>query len=287
MDLQAPPDTFAATDGDVALERLEIELLLEAIHRQYALDFRGYAWASLRRRLWHRAIGEGLGTLSGLQERILHDPAALQRLLLDLSINVTSMFRDPPFFAAFRETVVPLLRTYPFIRIWNAGCSTGEEVYSLAILLTEAGLYDRTRIYATDFNETVLERARAGIFPLERMREYTANYIQAGGTDSFSSYYRVHRDGAHLDRELSRNIVFAQHNLVSDGSFNEFNAILCRNVMIYFARALQRRVHDLFHESLVTFGVLGLGSKESIRFSGREDEYETLDESCRLYRRLS
>ena len=210
----------------------------------------------------------------------------MERLLVDLSVNVTSMFRDPDFFVSFRKKVVPLLRTYPFIRIWNAGCSTGEEVYSLAILLTEAGLYDRTRIYATDFNEEVLSQARSGVFPLDKMREYTANYIRAGGVEAFSSYYLARPDGAHMSPALASNIVFAQHNLVSDRSFNEFNVILCRNVMIYFTRELQQKVHDLFHDSLVTFGVLGLGAKESIKFSGREGDYETLDEACKLFRRV-
>jgi chemotaxis protein methyltransferase CheR len=210
----------------------------------------------------------------------------MDRLLMDLSINVTSMFRDPPFFAAFRAHVVPILRTYPFIRLWIAGCSTGEEVFSLAILLTEEGLYDRSRIYATDYNESVLARARAGRFPLQKMREYTDNYIHAGGTESFSSYYHSTTQDAQMDPALARNIVFAQHNLVSDTSFNEFNVILCRNVMIYFAPALQERVHTLLYDSLATFGVLGLGNKESISFSGREECYEALDAEHKLYRRV-
>ena len=282
-----PPATaFEEAADSRHIEHLELDLVLEAIYRHHALDFRGYAVGSLRRRLWRRAEAEGVSTLSGLQERLLHDPGCMQRLLVDLSVNVTTMFRDPAFFAAFREKVVPLLRTYPFIRIWNAGCSTGEEVYSLAILLSEAGVYDRTRIYATDLNEEVLDRARGGVFPLDKMREYTTNYIQAGGTEDFSSYYQARADGAHIDPALSRNVVFAQHNLVSDRSFNEFNVILCRNVMIYFARSLQDCVHDLFYESLTTFGVLGLGTKESIRFSHRADAYEPLDESVRLYRRV-
>ena len=195
----------------------------------------------------------------------------MERLLLDLSINVTAMFRDPAFYVAFREKVVPLLRTYPFTRIWEAGCSTGEEVYSLAILLQEEEVYDRTRIYATDINESVLERAQAGVFPLDKMREYTQNYIKAGGKRAFSEYYLAKYDGAQFQRSLVENVVFAQHNLVSDRSFNEFNVIVCRNVMIYFDRALQDRVHRLFYESLVTFGVLALGRKESIRFSPLED----------------
>ena len=283
----APPDTAAARHAAGRdLEQLEIELLLEAIHRQYGFDFRGYASASLKRRLHRRIRAEGLTTVSGLMERVLHDPSTMERLLLDLSINVTSMFRDPSFYAAFRERAVPLLRTYPFVRIWNAGCSTGEETYSLAILLHEEGLHDRTRIYATDINEAVLARARAGVFPLDKMQEYTQNYIRAGGKRAFSEYYVAAYGGARFQRSLVDNVVFAQHNLVSDRSFNEFNAIVCRNVMIYFDRPLQDRVHRLFYDSLATFGVLALGHKESIRFTELADRYDELDGQERLYRKV-
>jgi chemotaxis protein methyltransferase CheR len=279
------------TDGTPAqardeLERLEIQLLLEAIFRRYGFDFREYAPASLKRRLWRRIHAENLATVSALQERVLHEPAAMERLLLDLSINVTSMFRDPTFYVAFREKIVPILRTYPFTRIWNAGCSTGEEVYSIAMLLEEEGLYDTTRIYATDINEAVLEQARAGVFPLDKMQEYTQNYIRAGGSRAFSEYYVAAYDGAQFDRSLIRNVVFAQHNLVSDRSFNEFNVIVCRNVMIYFDRSLQDHVHKLFYESLPTFGVLALGHKESIAFSPHADSYEELDAPEKLYRKV-
>jgi chemotaxis protein methyltransferase CheR len=266
-------------------EQLEISLLLEGVYRQYGFDFRQYAKASLRRRLWRRVYAEGLCTISGLQERVLHDPAAMERLLLDLSINVTSMFRDPGFFASFRARVVPLLRTYPFIRVWNAGCSTGEETYSLAILLREVGLYDRTRIYATDINEAVLQSAAEGIYPLAKMQEYTENYLAAGGTRSFSDYYRAAYERAQFDRSLTKNIVFAQHNLVSDRSFNEFHVVVCRNVMIYFDRALQERVHDLFLDSLTPFGVLALGRKETIVHTRHGEDYEVLDDLERIYRR--
>jgi chemotaxis protein methyltransferase CheR len=211
----------------------------------------------------------------------------MERLLLDLSINVTAMFRDPTFYRAFREKVVPLLRTYPFIRIWNAGCSTGEEAYSMAILLAEEGLYDRTRIYATDINQAVVDRARAGVFPLDKMREYTENYIAAGGTRSFSEYYATAHDSASFSRSLVDNVVFAQHNLVQDRSFNEFNVITCRNVMIYFAKPLQERVHGLFYDSLATFGVLALGRKESIQFTELDACYEALDPAEKLYRKVS
>jgi chemotaxis protein methyltransferase CheR len=268
------------------VDEIELALLLEGVYRRYGFDFREYAPASLRRRVWRRVHAEGLTTLSALQDKLLHDPSCMERLLLDLSINVTAMFRDPTFYVSFREKVVPLLRTYPFTRIWVAGCSTGEEVYSLAILLQEEGLYDRTRVYATDINEAVLDRARAGVFPLDKMREYTQNYIKAGGANAFSEYYLAKYDGAQFQRSLVENVVFAQHNLVSDRSFNEFNVIVCRNVMIYFDRALQDRVHHLFYESLMTFGVLGLGAKESIRFSPFEERYEDLDVTERLYKKV-
>jgi chemotaxis protein methyltransferase CheR len=269
------------------VESLEIALLVEGVYRRYGFDFRNYAPASLRRRLWRRAVGEGVSTLSALQERILHDPDVMERLLLDLSINVTAMFRDPGFYASFRDKVVPLLRTYPFLRIWNAGCSTGEEIYSLAILLAEEGLYDRTRIYGTDFNEGVLERAKSGVFPLDRMRDYTQNYIRSGGKRAFSEYYVARYDGAQFSRSLTDNVVFAQHNLVSDGSFNEFQVILCRNVMIYFDKSLREQVHGLFYESLVNLGVLGLGRRETARFTPYQDRYEELDPDERIYRKVA
>ena len=280
-------ETTADAEGpDRDLEQLEIELLLEAVHRHYGFDFRGYASASLKRRLWRRIRAEGLTTVSGLLERVLHHPPAMEQLLLDLSINVTAMFRDPSFYLAFREQAVPLLRTYPFVRIWNPGCSTGEETYSLAIVLREEGLYDRTRIYATDLNEAVLERAKAGVFPLDKMQGYTQNYLRSGGTRPFSEYYVAAYDGARFDARLGDNVVFAQHNLVSDRSFNEFHAIVCRNVMIYFDRPLQDRVHELFHESLAMFGILALGHKESIRFSRHEECYEPIDPQEKLYRKM-
>jgi chemotaxis protein methyltransferase CheR len=269
------------------LERIEIELLLEAIDRHYGFDFRGYAIGSLRRRLWRSAAEEGVQSISGLQEKVLHDPQAMERLLTGLSVNVTTMFRDPTFYVAFREHVVPLLRTYPFIRVWNAGCSTGEETYSLAILLQEEGLYGRARIYATDFNSDVLARAHAGELPLDRMQEYTQNYQRAGGKRDFSAYYSVERGAAKLDEGLSEHVVFAQHNLASDRSFNEFNVVLCRNVLIYFGRDLQRRVHQLFYDSLARFGVLGLGQKETLRFTDLEDRYEELDPREKIYRRIA
>ena len=268
-----------------ALEELEIDLLLEAIHRQHGFDFRGYARSSLRRRVRAVVAAESLTTVSGLMERMLHDPACLERLLLGLSVNVSAMFRDPRFFLAFRRHAIPLLRTYPFIRIWQAGCSTGEEVYSLAILLQEEGLYDRSRIYATDINELVLRKARAGIFPVDVMQKYTANYSASGGTGAFSDYYTAAYDHVVLRQSLRENVVFAQHNLATDGVFNEFNVILCRNVMIYFTRPLQERVYDLFARSFATFGLLGIGSHESLPVPAGGHEYEPLVPGEKLFRR--
>jgi chemotaxis protein methyltransferase CheR len=279
--LTGPPVRY-----DAALERVEIELLLEGVFRRYGFDFRSYAYASIRRRLWKRIESEDLSSISDLQALVLHDPSAMERLLLDLSISVTAMFRDPGFYQVCRQTVVPLLRTYPFIRIWHAGCSTGEEVYSTAIMLEEEGLLERSRIYATDINDGVLQQARDGIFSLKRMQEYTENYIRAGGTRSFSEYYTAKYDGALFSPWLTRNVVFSQHNLVTDRSFSEFNVIFCRNVLIYFDRNLQNKVHSLFYESLVTFGILALGSKESLRSSQYEPCYEKLDARERLYRKV-
>ncbi len=268
------------------LERIEIELLLEGIFRHYGFDFRAYAYASIRRRLWKRIEEEGLASVSALQERVLHEPEMMEKLLLDLSINVTAMFRDPSFYVAFRKHVVPMLRTYPFIRIWHAGCSTGEEVYSMAMLLREEGLYDRSRIYATDINEVVLKRAKAGIFPLERMQEYTDNYLRAGGKNSFSEYYTAKYGGALFDQSLTKNVVFSQHNLVTDRSFSEFNVILCRNVLIYFDKTLQSKVHSLFYDSLAMFGVLVLGSKETPRFMAHEECYEQIAPPEKIFRKV-
>jgi chemotaxis protein methyltransferase CheR len=269
------------------LEDIEVELLLEGVYQYYGFDFRDYARASLKRRIWLAARAEGLTRISAFQDRVLHDPATLERLLLMLSVNVTAMFRDPGFYLTFRNHVVPLLKTYPFIRIWHTGCSTGEEAYSMAILLREEGLYDRCRIYATDMNDAVLRKARSGIFPLTRMQDYTNNYLRAGGRRSFSEYYTAAYGSAIFSTELRENIVFSQHNLAMDGSFNEFQVILCRNVLIYFNKQLQMRVHRLLYDSLATFGVLGLGHQESIRFNPHEQAYEELELGSRLYRRIA
>lgn len=277
MPLPAPPST--------AIEAIELPLLLEAVWLRYGYDFRDYAPASLRRRIRHAMELQGLSTLSALQDDLLHDERAMADFLDALTVEVTAMFRDPSFYRAFRDRVVPLLSPLPLIRVWHAACASGEEVYSMAILLHEAGLLDKTRIYATDMSERALETGRLAIYPLRRMRDHTANYQRAGGTASFSGYYTAKHEGVILHDFLRRNIVWASHNLVSDGSFNEFHVILCRNAMIYFNRDLQRRVHRLLYDSLAQGGVLGLGRGESLQFTPHEDCYEALDAAERLYRR--
>src|SRR5579859_1608184 len=268
------------------LEALEIELLLEAVFRHYGFDFREYAPASLQRRIANAIQAEGVKTVSGLQERVLHDPACLERFLLALFVNVTAMFRDPEFYLAFRRRVVPILRTYPSIQIWHAGCASGEEVYSMAILLEEEGLAPRARLYATDMNDSVLQQARAGIFPLEYMKDYTSNYLSAGGKRSFSDYYTAGYGNAIFRAALRENVTFAQHNLVTDGAFNTFHVIWCRNVTIYFKKSLQRRVHNLLYDSLIMLGILGLGSKETIQATPHEGEYDVLVPGEKLYRKV-
>jgi chemotaxis protein methyltransferase CheR len=267
-------------------EVVQIRDLLQAIYDRYGADFRGYALSSLRRRVQKQMRDEDISSITDLRNFVLEDPAAMARLLRTLTIHVTAMFRDPSFFLAFRQCAVPRLRTYPFLRLWVAGCATGEEVYSLAILLEEEGLYDRCRIYATDVSDQVLEKARAGIFSTSLMQEFTRNYQNAGGLGSFADYYTADDDFAILRSSLRRNIVFAAHNLVGDNSFNEFHAIFCRNVMIYFNRALQDRVHGLFHGSLLTFGYLGLGRSENIRFTRHEQDYEAVGAKEKLYRKI-
>lgn len=286
VDDRLPSAASTPSRYDPELEQIEIELLLEGIYRKYGFDFRSYAYASIRRRLWKRIEEEGLTTVTELQNLVLHDADMMEKLLLDLSINVTAMFRDPTFYRVFRQQVVPHLRTYPFIRIWHAGCATGEEVYSMAILLEEEGLYERSRIYATDINEVVLQKAKSGIFPIDRMQEYTENYIAAGGKRSFSDYYVAKYDGALFSPTLTKNVVFSQHNLVTDRSFSEFNVILCRNVLIYFDKTLQARVLTLFYDSLAMFGILALGSKESLRFSPYEECYEQINGPEKIYRKV-
>jgi len=268
------------------LEEIELQLLLDGIFKYYGFDLRNYARASLKRRIRRVLASEGLTQISALQTLVLHDPEAMRRMLLSITVNVTSMFRDPSFFLAFRQQVMPLLHTYPYSRLWHAGCSEGQEVYAMAILLQEAGLYDRCRIYATDSNELVLQRAETGIYPLGLMQQYTQFYLQSGGQRSFSEYYTAAYESAIFRASLRENIIFSQHNLATDHSFNEFNIIICRNVLIYFDAILQRRVHQLFHESLCRLGILALGRQESLRLSPYEADYEALVKPEKIFRRL-
>jgi chemotaxis protein methyltransferase CheR len=247
-------------------EDVEIQSLLEGVFRRYGFDFRDYSPGSLKRRLWYSAHEQGVASISGLQEKVLDDPSCMDRLLLALSIGVTAMFRDPGFYVAFRNAVVPWLRDQPFVRIWHAGCSTGEEAYSMAILLKEEGLYEKSRIYATDMSEVVLGKAQEGIFPLASMREHSTNYLKAGGKGSFAEFYTARYDHAILHADLRRNILFARHNLVTDASFNEFQVILCRNVMIYFDRPTQETLVNKFYDYLKPGGHLFIGHSESLQW---------------------
>jgi len=267
------------------LENIEIALLLEAVFQHSGYDFRNYTRTSLRRCVHNYVHAERVATISDLQTLVLHNSGAFERFLLALSINVTALFRDPAFYLSFRTRVVPLLRTYPFLRLWLAGCATGEEAYSLAILLQECGLYDHCKIYATDMNATLLHKAAAGIFPLAAMKNYAINYAEAGGARTLADYYTAEDGSAILAPDLRKNIIFAQHNLASDGSFNEFHVIFCRNVLIYFNRELQSRVGRLFNQSLVMFGCLCLGENESLKFSPNEPCFEELDPRHKIYRK--
>ena len=270
---------------ELEIEDIEIELLLTGVARRYGFDFRNYAPQSLRRRI-HRAIeNEGVQTVSQLQERVLRCPAAMGRFIESVSVHATAMFRDPDFYRTLRTDVVPMLRTYPFVRVWHAGCASGEEVYSLAILLEEEGMYDRCRLYATDISDTLLNRAASGVFPLANMKSNTSNYQRAGGAHDFSVYYTADDRHALFRDSLRRNMVYSQHNLVSDGPFNEFNLILCRNVMIYFDHSLRQRVHRLFYDSLCRLGVLGLGNKETIDTTELAPRYRQLGGDARLFRK--
>ncbi len=274
-------------DVDNELEDIEITALLETVYKRYGYDFRQYTTDSLKRRIHTLMEKHSVTTVSELQNHVLHDEEWLERFLLAISVSVTAMFRDPTFYWALRTQVVPFLRTYPTVKIWIAGCSTGEEAYSLAILLQEEGLYDRCSIYATDMNQGVLKVARDGIFPIARMKEYTDNYLKAGGIEEFSTYYTAAFDSIIFNQALKRNLIFAQHNLATDQSFNEFNLIICRNVMIYFNEALQKRVFNLLHESLAVLGIMALGNRETIKHDPHSIYYEYIDEKERIFKRIT
>ena len=266
---------------------IELKLLMEAIFLKYSYDFRNYTGASQKRRVRYALEQLRLPNVSALQERVLHDPTVFAQLLQYLTIPVSEMFRDPGYFLTLRQQVVPVLQTYPSVKVWVAGCSTGEEAWSLAILLREEGLLERTQIYATDINPASLDKARQGIFPMEAVRNYTANYQRAGGRQAFSDYYTAAYDAARFDPSLCANAVFADHSLATDSVFAETQLVSCRNVLIYFNRALQDRALGLFHESLCHRGFLGLGAKESIDFSSFSTRFDTLARAERIYRKAS
>lgn len=271
--------------GRIESEDIEISLLLQAIYLKYGYDFRNYSNAHMKRRILRRMSKEGLTRISEMQYKLLYDKKFFKALLSDFSINVTEMFRDPSFYKEFRKSVVPILKTYPFVRIWHAGCSTGEEVYSMAILLKEEGLYERAQIYATDFNTTVLQKAKEGIYAISDIREYTHNYQQSGGTASFADYYTAKYDSVIMDNSLKKKITFAEHNLVTDGVFGEMHVVICRNVLIYFNRDLQNTVINLFYDSLSNGCFLCLGSKESISFSSNSANFEIVSDKEKIYRK--
>lgn len=270
----------------VLLEDIELKLLLEGIYQYYGFDFRDYADTSIKRRVKLFMNNEQIDTISKLQELLLRDCNYFDRFLQKLSVTVTDLFRDPDFYLAVKNKVIPLLRTYPLIRIWVAGCSTGEEAYSLAILLHEANIYHKSTIYATDINQSALKQAEAGILALTDMQTYIDHYRQAGGQESLTNFYTVNGAHAIMNAGLKKNIIFSQHNLATDGSFNEFNLICCRNVLIYFNQFLQKRVHQLFYESLIMFGVLALGKREMLLTSPIEGCYNVLDGYAKLYKKF-
>ncbi|MDQ1088235.1 protein-glutamate O-methyltransferase CheR [Siphonobacter sp. SORGH_AS_1065] len=265
----------------------QIDDIIQIIREQYGYDFGDYSRASFTRRVKHCMQASSVKTVSDLQHHLLNEPSFFNWFLQTLTVNVTEMFRDPIFYKALRETVIPRLASYPIIKIWHAGCATGEEVFSMAILLKEAGLLDRTRIYATDLNPANLEKARRGIMPLNALKEYTANYLRSGGTEDFSSYYEAKRDHVILDSSLLKNVLFSQHNLVTDQVFNEFQLICCRNVLIYFNKTLQNRVLHLFYDSLVPLGYMALGMKESLLFMDVRPKFDTIKDDAKIFRRKS
>ncbi len=269
------------------IRRIEIDLLLTAIYERYGHDFRKYSRSHVERRIDDFVAREKFNTVTHLTAGILHDESIFRKLVLDLSITVSEMFRDPPVFRSLRENVVPRLRGRPFVKAWVAGCATGEEAYSLAILLEEERLYERSTIYATDFNDAAIERAKEGIYSIDRTRRFTVNYQQAGGKSSFAEYYHAHYGSVTMDPSLKRNLVFANHNLALDEVFTEAHLVLCRNVLIYFSEKLQHRVLGLFADSLVQGGFLCLGSSEDLRFTGIRDSFEVVDEAARIYRKTS
>ena len=269
------------------IEDIEIRLLLEALYVRYHYDFRNYAMASIRRRLRQARDQLGFTTISALQDVVLHEPAMLPRLIGYLTVQVSEMFRDPGYFRAIREKVVPHLRTYPSLKVWVAGCSGGEELYSLVILFREEGLESRTLFYATDINQDALRTAEAGIYDLDRIQLFTENHRKSGGKSSLSDYYSAAYGRASFDRALRQQVVFSDHSLVTDAVFGEMHLISCRNVLIYFDRRLQDRALGLFTDSLTRKGFLGLGAKESLRFSQHADSFDDFVRDEKIYQRCT
>jgi chemotaxis protein methyltransferase CheR len=267
------------------IEHIEIDLLLEALHRRYGYDFRSYARASIERRIRNFLCKKQVARISDLIPLCLYDEALFSALAQQFSISVTEMFRDPFVYRAIREQLVPRLKSFPFVKVWHAGCASGEEVYALAILFAEEGLDKRLTIFGTDFNDDALDRARRGIYLAERIRDYTRNYQEAGGRRSFSEYYHAKYDSAVMAPALKKHITFANHNLTIDNVFGEMHLVFCRNVLIYFNRELQDRALRLFTDSLVRGGFLCLGTKEDLRFSSVADDYEVVDGAARIYKK--
>ncbi len=265
------------------IENKEFKKLLETIHFIYGYDFTDYSEASLRRRIEHFMTHKKIDDLTLLGRMLAKDEQLFAEFVLEMSVTVTSMFRDPAFYKSIREHVVHRLATYPFIKIWIAGCATGQEVYSLAILLEEEGLLNRSVIYATDINQNSLQIAKEGVYSIDNLKEYTLNYQKSGGTKSFSEYYKAKYNHVMFDKSLKQNIVFSPHNLSVDQSFNEFQLIICRNVLIYFKQALQNKVFDLFYDSLCPFGFLGLGNKESLLFSDKKKHFDEIDKKEKIF----
>ncbi len=277
----------SARAGEARDFEIESKLFIDAVYLKYHYDFRAYAGASMKRRL-HAAMAHfGCARLSQLQDRVLHEPALFPRLLDFLTVQVSEMFRDPLYFLAMREAVVPLLRTYPSLKVWIAGCSTGEEAYSFAILLREEGLLERTQIYATDINPQALKQAESGVYELERIASFTENHRRAGARSSLSDYYTAAYQRAAFDKTLKKHIVFSDHSLATDSVFAEMQLVSCRNVLIYFDKALQDRALGLFDESLCRKGFLGIGSKESLRFSSHVGAFDELVPRERIYQKRS
>lgn len=270
-----------------SIDSNELQAMLAAIRDTYGYDFTQYAEASLKRRSLYFMNSRNFRTVDELTKSLLSNDSVFEEYVRNLSVTVTEMFRDPSFYASLRSKVVKRLATYPFIKIWVAGCATGEEVYSLAILLREEGLLDRSLIYATDINQHSLRLARDGIFPMDLMKSYTTNYLKSGGQRDFSEYYVAQYHAAVFDRSLKNKIVFALHNLAVDQSFNEFQLILCRNVLIYFNQDLQNKVMNLFYDSLCTFGILGLGSKESLLFTDKQSNFDAIDKKQKIFMKIS